>query len=74
MAPQNPDTASEDTHMASFQIGGDSDSEDDATGTVERGVQTEPVIDIPSLSTHTRDSKPRSIEDCLAIFKSDVSI
>ena len=56
----------EEECKVNFQLGEDSDEE---AGTEERGVQTEPI---DSSEEHIYSSNVRSLEECLAIFKSDV--
>ena len=55
---------------ANFQIG--DDSEDEVIGTEEKGVQTE-AVDSDDIHISRNNVDIRSLEECLAIFKSDVS-
>lgn len=59
-----------------FQIGDSSESEDDVipsrVKSEDKGIQTTPVEDLRPLSPPA-DDEPRSMEECLTIFKSDVS-
>lgn len=68
---QKPETANGEL-TANFRIGDDSDSDDGVT-TESRAVQTEPVDNMATLPAGESAAEPRSLEECLAIFKSDVS-
>lgn len=58
-------------HAATFLVGDSSDSDDDLN-TEERGTQTEAVDDITPLPLTQCAPPPRTLDQCLTIFKSDV--
>lgn len=65
------------TPSSMFRIGEDSDSDDSivhVVNTEDKSAQTLPVEEITSLTTIQPESEPRSLEQCLAVFKSDVSL
>jgi len=57
--------------VASFQIGEDSD--DDPIEKEDKAVQTISIETLAPLDIKAEQPEPRSLEECLAIFKSDVS-
>ena len=62
------------TPSSMFRIGEDSDSDDSSViNTEDKCVQTEPIEEMNSLPAVKTDTTPRSLEECLTVFKSDVS-
>lgn len=64
-----------DSTAFKFQIGDSSDSEDETSiKLVDCGMQTDPISEVPPTNSMTSHRAARPLDECLAIFKSDVSV
>lgn len=57
-----------------FMVGDSSDSEDESPRYATVAVQTDPVANDTELAVTGAFKTPRSLEECVAVFKSDVSV